>query len=129
MADRTRGKCSVCRYSFRLRKDGTLQVHHLYSGCERCSTACRGSGLLPFDSRIRNPQHEAAALIAEWADCFRRTDTAWRDVYTETELQQVDRALDVLLAAMPDPSRSLFFRLRAEADAELGAFDGAPGHG
>lgn len=25
-----RGRCSKCRYSWRLRKDGTVQVHYLY---------------------------------------------------------------------------------------------------
>ena len=116
MAERKRGRCDACRYTFPLRKDGTVQKHYLYSGSERRKNPCRGSGLAPFGSRIRSPRAEAAALVAEWADAMRRADTAWREVYTETELRQVDAALDVLLGSLPDPSRSLFFWLRQEAE-------------
>ncbi len=45
-----RGQCPVCRYRWRLRRDGTLQAHHLYSGSER-QPECEGSGKppRPFD--------------------------------------------------------------------------------
>ena len=46
-----RGQCSVCRYSFRLRKDGTVQAHHLYCGHDRSEEPCAGSRKppRPFD--------------------------------------------------------------------------------
>jgi hypothetical protein len=40
-----RGQCSECRYRWRLRKDGTVQYHSLYSGEERHE--CTGSGKPP----------------------------------------------------------------------------------
>ena len=40
--DAKRGQCTVCRYRFRLLKDGTLQRHHLYSGSEK-QPECAGS--------------------------------------------------------------------------------------
>lgn len=43
-----RGRCSRCRYSFRLRKDGTVQTHYLYCGSARNYDPCGGSGLLPW---------------------------------------------------------------------------------
>jgi hypothetical protein len=45
-----RGQCRTCRYRWRLRKDGTLQAHHLYSGSER-QPECEGSRKppRPFD--------------------------------------------------------------------------------
>jgi hypothetical protein len=43
-----RGKCSRCRYSFRLRRNGTLQWHHLFCGSDRAPDACPGSGLAPW---------------------------------------------------------------------------------
>jgi hypothetical protein len=42
-----RGQCDVCRYRWRLRKDGTVQVHYLYSGHDRAEEPCPGSGFLP----------------------------------------------------------------------------------
>ena len=42
-----RGQCSVCRFRFRLRKDGTVQEHHLYSGHDRAEEPCAGSGKRP----------------------------------------------------------------------------------
>jgi hypothetical protein len=42
-----RGQCSVCRYRWRLRKDGSLQEHYLYSGNERAEKPCAGSGKPP----------------------------------------------------------------------------------
>lgn len=40
----------MCRYRFRLRADGTIQAHYLWSGTER-QPACDGSGKppRPFD--------------------------------------------------------------------------------
>jgi hypothetical protein len=47
----TRGQCDVCGYRYPLRKDGTVQVHHLYCGSERYEEPCAGSGKppRPFD--------------------------------------------------------------------------------
>jgi hypothetical protein len=44
-----RGQCPVCRFRFRLRKDGTLMAHILYSNGQR--HACKGAGSppRPFD--------------------------------------------------------------------------------
>jgi hypothetical protein len=42
----TRGRCTVCGYSYRLRKDGTLQTHHTYIGKDR-GPDCAGSGEPP----------------------------------------------------------------------------------
>lgn len=64
-------------------------------------------------ARIK-PRTEARALAAEWIDTYRRTDDRWRDTYTEDEAAQIDTALDAFVATLPDPSASLFFRLRAE---------------
>lgn len=46
-----RGQCATCRYRWRLRKDGTVQEHHLYSGHDRVAEPCAGSGKppRPFD--------------------------------------------------------------------------------
>ena len=41
-----RGQCPVCRYSCRLRKDGTLQAHHGFIGSEP-QPGCAGSGQWP----------------------------------------------------------------------------------
>ena len=51
-----RGQCPVCRYRWRLRKDGTLQAHHLYSGSER-RPECEGSGKVPVTPQLQNPPH------------------------------------------------------------------------
>jgi hypothetical protein len=45
--DATRGQCAVCRYRFRLRKDGTVQTHRLYCGSEK-QPPCDGSGKHPW---------------------------------------------------------------------------------
>lgn len=42
-----RGQCATCLYRFRLRKDGTVQVHHLFCGSERNPEPCKGSGKPP----------------------------------------------------------------------------------
>lgn len=44
-----RGQCPVCRYSYRLRADGAMQRHHVYSGTTKY--LCEGSGgvPVPFD--------------------------------------------------------------------------------
>lgn len=55
-----RGQCSVCRYRFRLRADGTVQAHYLWCGNERQPT-CEGSGKPP---RPFDPQ--------ECGDCMMR---------------------------------------------------------
>lgn len=47
MSPPRRGQCPVCRYRFRLRKDGALQTHHLYSGSGRNEDPCAGSGKHP----------------------------------------------------------------------------------
>jgi hypothetical protein len=46
-----RGACSKCGYSYRLRRDGTIGVHHLYCGSDRSPDPCEGSGKppKPFD--------------------------------------------------------------------------------
>ena len=51
MASGCRGACSKCGYSFRLRRDGTVGVHRLYSGSDRNPDPCEGSGKppRPFD--------------------------------------------------------------------------------
>lgn len=41
----SRGQCSVCLFRFRLRKDGTLMRHAIYSGNE--GRTCEGSGKWP----------------------------------------------------------------------------------
>ena len=46
MTTATRGQCPVCRYSCRLRKDGTLQAHHGYHGHDP-APECAGSGQWP----------------------------------------------------------------------------------
>ena len=43
-----RGRCCRCRYSFRLRADGSVQTHYLYSGSQRTDEPCGGSGLMPW---------------------------------------------------------------------------------
>lgn len=43
---RRRGQCRVCRYRYRLRADGTVQVHYLWCGNERLPV-CEGSGKPP----------------------------------------------------------------------------------
>jgi hypothetical protein len=42
-----RGTCTICGYRWPLRKDGTMQGHHLYSGNERYQEPCEGSGRPP----------------------------------------------------------------------------------
>lgn len=44
-----RGQCPVCRFRFRVRKDGTMQQHRLYCGTQ--AHACEGSGkpAVPYD--------------------------------------------------------------------------------
>jgi hypothetical protein len=44
-----RGACSRCGYSFRLRRDGTVQAHHLFCGSDRYPDPCEGSGKPPKD--------------------------------------------------------------------------------
>lgn len=39
----TRGKCPVCHYSFRLRSDGSVMKHTLYSGGNKMKEPCKGS--------------------------------------------------------------------------------------
>jgi hypothetical protein len=46
MKKNRRGQCQVCLYRFRLRADGTVQAHYLWSGTER-QPACEGSGKAP----------------------------------------------------------------------------------
>lgn len=48
MARTPRGQCATCRFRWRLRKDGTLQRHWLYSGSERAAEPCGGSGRHPW---------------------------------------------------------------------------------
>lgn len=43
-----RGFCSVCGYSWRVLKDGTIQSHHLWSGGKRID--CKGSRTAPDTS-------------------------------------------------------------------------------
>lgn len=38
-----RGRCSSCPYSWRLRKDGTVQRHYLYYGAVKAGDPCEGS--------------------------------------------------------------------------------------
>lgn len=47
MSAAKRGQCPVCRYSLRLRKDGTVETHRNYSD----GVPCKGSGgpPRPFD--------------------------------------------------------------------------------
>ena len=35
-----RGRCCRCRYSFRLRADGSVQTHYLYSGSQKHDEPC-----------------------------------------------------------------------------------------
>jgi hypothetical protein len=46
-----RGQCSVCRFRYPLRKDGSIQAHHLYCGSDRNPDECEGSRKppRPFD--------------------------------------------------------------------------------
>jgi hypothetical protein len=46
MPDLLRGRCAVCGYSVRLRKNGAVQAHHLYIGAER-QPDCDGGGKPP----------------------------------------------------------------------------------
>lgn len=48
MSSPGRGQCPACRFSFRLRRDGTVQRHHLYCGSDRQLEACGGSGRHPW---------------------------------------------------------------------------------
>lgn len=49
-----RGRCPTCPYTFRLRRDGTVQTHHLYPGGPRAQRyACKGSGKPP---RLKCPR-------------------------------------------------------------------------
>lgn len=43
----TRGQCPVCRYSHRLRIDGSMQTHHGYCGHDP-RPDCRGAGMTPL---------------------------------------------------------------------------------
>lgn len=47
-----RGRCLWCRYSWRLRKDGTVQNHTLFCGSERADDPCEGSGKLPYSDYL-----------------------------------------------------------------------------
>lgn len=56
---RKRGRCPICGYSFRLRKDGTVQAHYLWSGRVRLPI-CQGSGE-PAVAAPATPGDDAAA--------------------------------------------------------------------
>lgn len=70
----TRGQCPVCRYRWRLRKDGTLQSHHLYSGSER-QPECEGSGKPPAQEECRPVGYKTAQRIIVAGDWH--GNTAW----------------------------------------------------
>jgi hypothetical protein len=44
-----RGKCPVCRFSFRLDSEGYLYAHTLYQGMTQEPFQCSGGYLLPDD--------------------------------------------------------------------------------
>ena len=46
-----RGRCPVCRYSYPLRKAGTVQRHHGYIGSDPLPD-CRGSGMMPLSETV-----------------------------------------------------------------------------
>ncbi len=45
-----RGRCSVCGYAFRLRKDGTVQTHRLWIGPMQLAP-CSGSLEVPKEAK------------------------------------------------------------------------------
>jgi hypothetical protein len=53
-----RGACSKCGYSYRLRRDGSIGVHHLYSGSGRYPDPCEGSGRPPKPSEPASTEGE-----------------------------------------------------------------------
>ena len=55
-----RGTCDTCGYRWPLRKDGTVQSHHLYSGNDRCEEPCEGSGKPPRFAEQNRLAKEAA---------------------------------------------------------------------
>lgn len=59
-----------------------------------------------------DPAVEAGALMAEWVSSYRLSDRGWRKVYTGAEVEAVDAELDLCVAQLPRPGRSLFFRDR-----------------
>lgn len=89
-----RGQCPVCRYRFRLRRNGTLQAHHLYSGSDRNPRACEGSGEMPVSAmgriedafgQIRGEMQAVRLSLALWRDCMltEAEQIAMLDVYAE----------------------------------------------
>ena len=54
------GCCDACGFRHRLRKDGTMGAHYLYSGLDRDARPCEGVGKLP-----RHAKRLANRLAAE----------------------------------------------------------------
>ena len=74
MVTARRDQCPVCRYRWRLRMDGTLQAHHLYSGSER-QPECEGSGKPPAQEECRPVGYKTARRIIVAGDWH--GNTAW----------------------------------------------------
>jgi hypothetical protein len=51
-----RGRCPVCRYSYRLKASGTIQRHRLYCGNELLPDICRGSEMMPLGADGGGPR-------------------------------------------------------------------------
>jgi len=91
MTTATRGQCPVCRYSCRLRKDGTLQAHHGYTGSE-WQPECAGSGQWPATHDVmecggcmeylRSQPHLAGACASVGIEHGRSTGQMLRDYLT-----------------------------------------------
>ena len=61
----TRGQCPVCRYSYRLRANGTMQRHHGYSGHDPLPD-CRGSGMIPLGEEFADPGPRRIMVAGDW---------------------------------------------------------------
>ena len=66
----------------------------------------------------REARREARGLAAEWVNLYRRSDLAWRDVYTADELTLIDAALDDVEAWVNVAQLSRFHRQARDRQAQ-----------
>jgi hypothetical protein len=97
-----RGTCDTCGYRLPLRKDGTVQSHHLYSGHDRCEESCAGSGKPPRHAEANRLAREADLLASALAEIRQRYSMCNYSAGTHSP-----RAYSVAMASTSDVPRLL----------------------
>lgn len=117
-----RGQCPVCRHSYRLRTDGTMQRHHGYSGHDPLPD-CRGSGMMPLGEQFAGPGPRRIVVAGDWHG---NSAHAVRVIRTAAKLlRDESRPLVLVLGDFgiwPGPGGAAFIRDVRKACAELGVW-------